>query len=143
MSNRSKVGKDFIKKDKEKAELRIKSVGSKKKKMGPPSKKELVDDARNSIQDREKRKKLFPNHDISQSINKKLGKPASQFSGKYSRYKDKESLYAQKRGRKKLDKEITKEATAKQVPKSMNKGGIVKMQGGGAATRGMNFNRGY
>ena len=25
----------------------------------------------------------------------------------------------------------------------MKKGGIVKMKGGGAATRGMNFNRGY
>ena len=27
--------------------------------------------------------------------------------------------------------------------KNYKKGGIVKMQGGGAATRGMNFNRGY
>ena len=131
MSNRSKVGKDFIKKDKETAELRIKAEKkAENKKMSPPSKKELVDDARNSIQDREKRKKLFPDHDISQSISKKLGKPASQFSGKYSRYKDKESLYAQKRGRKKLDKEITKEATAKQVPKSMNMGGVLKNRGG-------------
>ena len=119
------------KKQKEVAELKVKAEDRQKnKKMSPPSKKELVDDARNSIQDREKRKKLFPNHDISQSINKKLGKPASQFSGKYSRYKDKESLYAQKRGRKKLDKEITKEATAKQVPKSMNMGGVLKNRGG-------------
>jgi len=45
--------------------------------------------------------------------------------------------------RQKLNKDIKKEGESKQVPKSMKNGGIVKMQGGGAATRGMNFNRGY
>jgi hypothetical protein len=127
MSNRSKVGKDFIKKDKETAELRIKAEKkAKNKKMSPPSKKELVDDARNSIQDREKRKKLFASHDIVQSINEKLGKPISY----YSRNLDKKSREAQIRGRKKLVKAVDKEATAKQVPKSMNMGGVLKNRGG-------------
>ena len=127
MSNRSKVGKDFIKKDKETAELRIKAEKkAENKKMSPPSKKELVDDARNSIQDREKRKKLFASHDIVQSINEKLGKPISY----YSRNLDKKSRKAQIRGRKKLVKAVDKEATAKQVPKSMNMGGVLKNRGG-------------
>ena len=127
MSNRSKVGKDFIKKDKETAELRIKAEKkAENKKMSPPSKKELVDDARNSIQDREKRKKLFASHDIVQSINEKLGKPISY----YSRNLDKKSRKAQIRGRKKLVKAVDKEATAKQVPKSMNMGGVMKARGG-------------
>ena len=127
MSNRSKVGKDFIKKDKETAELRIKAEKkAENKKMSPPSKKELVDDARNSIQDREKRKKLFASHDIVQSINEKLGKPISY----YSRNLDKKSREAQIRGRKKLVKAVDKEATAKQVPKSMNMGGVMKSRGG-------------
>ena len=127
MSNRSKVGKDFIKKDKETAELRIKAEKkAENKKMSPPSKKELVDDARNSIQDREKRKKLFASHDIVQSINEKLGKPISY----YSRNLDKKSREAQIRGRKKLVKAVDKEATAKQVPKSMNMGGVMKARGG-------------
>ena len=127
MSNRSKVGKDFIKKDKETAELRIKAEKkAENKKMSPPSKKELVDDARNSIQDREKRNILFASHDIVQSINEKLGKPISY----YSRNLDKKSRKAQIRGRKKLVKAVDKEATAKQVPKSMNMGGVLKNRGG-------------
>ena len=127
MSNRSKVGKKFLKKDKETAELRIKAEKkAENKKMSPPSKKELVDDARNSIQDREKRKKLFASHDIVQSINEKLGKPISY----YSRNLDKKSRKAQIRGRKKLVKAVDKEATAKQVPKSMNMGGVLKNRGG-------------
>jgi len=127
MSNRSKVGKKFLKKDKETAELRIKAEKkAKNKKMSPPSKKELVDDARNSIQDREKRKKLFASHDIVQSINEKLGKPISY----YSRNLDQKSRKAQIRGRKKLVKAVDKEATAKQVPKSMNMGGVLKNRGG-------------
>ena len=127
MSNRSKVGKKFLKKDKETAELRIKAEKkAENKKMSPPSKKELVDDARNSIQDREKRKKLFASHDIVQSINEKLGKPISY----YSRNLDKKSREAQIRGRKKLVKAVDKEATAKQVPKSMNMGGVLKNRGG-------------
>ena len=35
------------------------------------------------------------------------------------------------------------ETLAKDVAKYMKKGGVVKMRGGGAATRGLNFNRGY
>ena len=117
------------KKQKEVAKLKVKAKDRQKnKKMSPPSKKELVDKARDSIQFQEKRKILFPNHDIRKSMDKKLGDPKTYFTGRQHSTKD--SLVAQKKSRKKLNKEITKEARAKQVPKSMNMGGVMKARGG-------------
>jgi ribosome-binding factor A len=101
---------------------------AKDKKMGPPSKKELVDKARDAIQSQEERKTLFPTSDIRQSTDKKLGDPKTYFTGR--QHSTEESLKAQKKSRKKLNKEITKEARAKQVPKSMNMGGVLKNRGG-------------
>ena len=117
------------KKQKEVAELKVKAKDKQKnKKMSPPSKKELVDKSRDSIQFQEKRKILFPNQDIRKSMDKKLGDPKTYFTGRQHSTKD--SLVAQKKSRKKLNKEITKEARAKQVPKSMNMGGVMKARGG-------------
>ena len=67
-------------------------------------------------------------NDIRKSIDKKLGDPKTYFTGRQHSTKD--SLVAQKKSRKKLNKEITKEARAKQVPKSMNMGGVMKARGG-------------
>ena len=156
MSNRSKVGKDFVNKDKEKSELRAKAKAKEKlNKSGPPSKKELVDKARDLMSKREtKRSSAFPHaseqsrkdlkkfqmtskasRDVGDMLNKRIKRVGQ--SDLLSNVSD--PLFK----RQKLIKELKKSGAAKQIPKSMNKGGIVKMQGGGAATRGINFNRGY
>jgi hypothetical protein len=59
---------------------------AKDKKMGPPSKKELVDKARDAIQSQEERKTLFPTSDIRQT-DKKLGDPKTYFTAALNRRK--------------------------------------------------------
>ena len=120
MSNRSKVGKDFIKKDKEKAELRIKSVGSKKKKMGPPSKKKLTDKARDVIEKDKSEGKMSSFSKVAKMLTNEGFTGAAGEKGK---------VHATK-VRKKLNREIFKGGQAKQVPKSMNMGGVMKARGG-------------
>ena len=125
------------KKQKEVAELKRKAKAKEKlTKSGPPSKKELVDKARDSIQSQEKRKILFPTFDITKSIDKRLGEPKTYFTGR--QHSTKESLQAEKRGRKNLNKEIIKEAKSKQVPAMMKKGGEVtsEYRGGGMVNLG-------
>ena len=143
MSNRSKVGKDFIKKDKEKAELRAKAkVKEKINKSGPPSKKELVDKATNLMSKRETmRSSAFPN------VNEKSRKNLKKFelTSKATRdignmldnrikrvtQSDLLSNVSSPLGkRQKLIKELKKKGAAKQIPKSMNMGGVMKARGG-------------
>ena len=120
MSNRSKVGNDFIKIDKEKAELRIKSVGSKKKKMGPPSKKKLTDKARDVIEKDKSEGKMSSFSKVAKMLTNEGFTGAAGEKGK---------VHATK-VRKKLNRKIFKGGESKQVPKSMNMGGVLKNRGG-------------
>jgi hypothetical protein len=144
MSNRSKVGKDFIKKDKEKAELKAKAKDRQKnKKMSPPSMKELSDKARDIVS-KEKGKPTRRKPNFSKEVSDKLNRGEKNvFSGfKISKMLDdkmghigQKELSEDKTGnllyrRKKLFKDVKKAGEAKQVPKSMNMGGVMKARGG-------------
>ena len=140
MANRSKVGKDFIKKDKEKAELRAKAKAKEKlNKSGPPSKKELVDKARNivsKLKGRKRSPRTSVDKKTSNKINQNIGSSHASFDignmtdkrlGNITQKmvrpsEDKSNILYR---RQKLNKDIKKEGESKQVPKSMKKGGLV------------------
>jgi len=142
MSNRSKVGKDFIKKDKEKAELRAKAkVKEKINKSGPPSKKELVNKARDLMSKRETMITSSKSPNLSKKVNQKLNKYdlSSRASMDIGRMLDNRmgsigqrlsNVSEPLRDRQKLIEELKKKGAAKQVPKSMNMGGVMKARGG-------------
>ena len=83
MSNRSKVGKKFLKKDKETAELRIKAEAKKKlTESGPPSKKELVDKSRDivsKLKGRKRSPRTSVDKKTSNKINQNIGSSHASF----------------------------------------------------------------
>ncbi len=131
------------KKQKEVAELKRKAKAKEKlTKSGPPSKKELVDKAANLMSKRETmRSSAFP------TVNEKSRKNLKKFelTSKATRdvgnmldnrikrvtQSDLLSNVSSPLGkRQKLIKELKKKGAAKQIPKSMNMGGVMKARGG-------------
>ena len=144
MSNRSKVGKDFVKKDKEKAALRIKAKAKEKlTKSGPPSKKELVDKAANLMSKREKmrsgrsfevmsdrvRNKLRE-YDLSSKATRDIANMLDKRIKSVDQSDLRSNVSEPLRKRQKLIRELKKEAATKQVPAMMNMGGVMKNRGG-------------
>ena len=130
-------------KQKEVAELKRKAKAKEKlTKSGPPSKKELVDKAANLMSKRETmRSSAFP------TVNEKSRKNLKKFelTSKATRdvgnmldnrikrvtQSDLLSNVSSPLGkRQKLIKELKKKGAAKQIPKSMNMGGVMKARGG-------------
>jgi len=131
------------KKQKEVAELKRKAKAKEKlTKSGPPSKKELVDKTANLMSKRETmRSSAFP------TVNEKSRKNLKKFelTSKATRdvgnmldnrikrvtQSDLLSNVSSPLGkRQKLIKELKKKGAAKQIPKSMNMGGVMKARGG-------------
>jgi len=145
MSNRSKVGGKFLKKDKKAAELRIKAEAKKKlTESGPPSKKELVDKSRDivsKLKGRKRSPRTSVDKKTSNKINQNIGSSHASFEignmtdkrlGKITQKmvrpsEDKSDILYR---RQKLNRDIKKEGESKQVPKSMNMGGVLKNRGG-------------
>jgi len=144
MSNRSKVGKDFVKKDKEKAALRIKAKAKEKlTKSGPPSKKELVDKAANLMSKRETMRTEGANKQFGERVAKRLREYglSSRATMDIKNMLDdriksvglsdlRSNVSEPLRKRKKLIRELKKEGAARQVPAMMNMGGVMKKRGG-------------
>ena len=130
------------KKQKEVAELKRKAKAKEKlKKSGPPSKKELVDKATNLMSKRETMITSSKSPNLSKKINQKLNKYdlSSRASRDIGSMLDNRigsvgqrlsNVSSPLRKRQKLIKELKKKGAAKQIPKSMNMGGVLKNRGG-------------
>jgi|TARA_R110001592_G_scaffold126558_1_gene337948 hypothetical protein len=95
-------------------------AGKDKKKMGPPSKKKLTDKARDVIEKDKSEGKMSSFSKVAKMLTNEGFTGAAGEKGK---------VHATK-VRKKLNRKIFKGGESKQVPKSMNMGGVLKNRGG-------------
>ena len=131
------------KKQKEVAELKRKAKAKEKlTKSGPPSKKELIDKATNLMSKRENmRSSAFPNVNEKSRKQLKVNELKSKATRDISNMLDNRikkvtqsdllsNVSEPLRKRQKLIKELKDKGSAKQIPKSMNMGGVMKARGG-------------